>query len=63
MKKILASKFFISMFIVSFSNILVASPLRESISRGYPFFFVIKGHMYVFYSASSEHLSFYSNIN
>ena len=37
--------------------------LRESISRGYPFFFVKKGHKYVFYSVSSKHLSSYSNIN
>ena len=34
--------------------------LRESISRGYPFFYVKKGHKYVFYSVSSKHLSFYS---
>ena len=37
--------------------------LRESISRGYPFFIAKKGHKCIFYSVSSKHLSYYSNIN
>ena len=31
--------------------------LRESMSDGYPFFYVKKGNKYVFYSVSSKHLS------
>ena len=34
--------------------------LRESITRGYPFFYVKKGHKYVFYSVLSKHLSSYN---
>ena len=34
--------------------------LRESISRGYPFFFVRKGHKYSFYSELFIHLSPYN---
>ena len=34
--------------------------LRESISHGYPLFYVKKGHKYVFYSVSSNQFSSYS---
>ena len=37
--------------------------LRESISRGYPFFFVRKGHKYFFYSVLFIHLSPYLQID
>ena len=37
-----------------------AATLRESISHGYPFFFVRKGHKYFFYSVLLIHLSPYN---
>ena len=36
------------------------SALRESISRGYPFFFLRKGNKYFFYSVLFIHLSPYN---
>ena len=47
-------------FFHTYTNRKSADILRESISRGYPFFFVRKGHKYFFYSVLPIHLSPYN---